>query len=165
VDNVSGQIMRIGMRVSVIEHLDGIETLVPNSFLLDNRVDNWTFGKTAIRGSVEVGVAYRSSTREVSRALLSVADKHGQVHDRPEPGVRFENFDDNAKIFKLLFWVDPSKTQRERLASDLRFMIDKVLNEAGITISFPQRDIHFDSGQPLQVEVSLPSEERPMTKS
>jgi potassium efflux system protein len=165
VDNVSGQIMRIGMRVSVIEHLDGIETLVPNSFLLDNRVDNWTFGKTAIRGSVEVGVAYRSSTREVSRALLSVANKHGQVHDRPEPEVRFENFGDNAKIFKLLFWVDPSKTQRERLASDLRFMIDKVLNEAGITISFPQRDIHFDSGQPLQVEVSSPSEERPMTKS
>jgi len=158
VDNVTGQIKRIGMRVSVIEHLDGIETLVPNSFLLDNRVDNWTFGKTAIRGSVEVGVAYDSSTREVSRALLSVAHKHGQVHDRPEPEVRFENFGDNAKVFRLLFWVNPTKTQRNRLASDLRFMIDKALKEAGITVSFPQRDIHFDSERPLQVEVSSPSD-------
>jgi hypothetical protein len=61
VDNVTGQIQRIGMRASVIEHFDGIETLVPNSALLDNRVDNWTFGKTAIRGSVKVGVAYGSS--------------------------------------------------------------------------------------------------------
>ena len=54
VDNVTGRILRIGMRASVIEHFDGIETLVPNSVLLDNRVDNWTFGKTAIRGSITV---------------------------------------------------------------------------------------------------------------
>ena len=158
VDNVTGQIKRIGMRVSVIEHFDGIETLVPNSYLLDNCVDNWTFGKTAIRGSVKVGVAYGSSTREVSRALLSVAVAHGQVHDRPEPEVRFEDFGDNSKVFQLLFWIDPTKTQRERLASDLRYMIDKALQEAGITVAFPQRDIHFDSTQPLQVEVASPKD-------
>jgi small-conductance mechanosensitive channel len=157
VDNVTGQIKRIGMRVSVIEHFDGIETLVPNSFLLDNRVDNWTFGKTAIRGSVEVGVAYGCSTREVSRTLMNVANAHGQVLDRPEPEVRFQSFGDSSQLFRLLFWVDPIATQRERLASDLRFMISKGLSEAGITISFPQRDIHFDAEQPLQVEVSLPT--------
>jgi small-conductance mechanosensitive channel len=33
-------------------------------------------------------------------------------------------------------------------------MMDKALNEAGITVSFPQRDIHLDSSQPLQIEVS-----------
>jgi potassium efflux system protein len=88
--------------------------------------------------------------------LLSVAVAHGQVHDRPEPEVRFEDFGDSAKVFQLLFWIDPTKTQRERLASDLRFMIDKALHEAGITVAFPQRDIHFDSTQPLQIELATP---------
>jgi small-conductance mechanosensitive channel len=157
VDGVTGQIKRIGMRVSVIEHFDGIETLVPNSYLLDNRVENWTFGKTAIRGSVDVGVAYGCSTREVARTLMNVAQSHGQVLDRPEPEVRFQNFGDSSQLFRLLFWVDPIATQRERLASDLRYMISNGLSDAGITVSFPQRDVHFDTAQPLQVEVSLPS--------
>jgi len=37
-------------------------------------------------------------------------------------------------------------------------MMEKALNEAGITISFPQRYIHFDSSKPLQIEVSTPSD-------
>jgi potassium efflux system protein len=86
--------------------------------------------------------------------LLAVAVKHGQILDRPEPEIRFEEFGDSTLVFKVLYWVDATKTQRERLDSDLRFMVEKALNEAGITLAFPQRDIHFDSSQPLQVEVS-----------
>jgi small-conductance mechanosensitive channel len=61
-------------------------------------------------------------------------------------------------VFQVLYWVDASKSRRERVASDLRFMMDKALNEAGITVSFPQRDIHLDSSQPLQIEVSSSSD-------
>ena len=159
VDDVTGRILRIGMRASVIEHFDGVETLIPNSVLLDNRVNNWTFGKTAIRGSVSVGVAYGSPTREVSRTLLAAATKHGQVLDRPEPEVRFEDFGDSSLIFRLLYWVDATQTQRERLDSDLRFMIERALNEVGITLAFPQRDIHFDTAQPLKVEFASSPEQ------
>jgi small-conductance mechanosensitive channel len=154
VDDVTGRILRIGMRASVIEHFDGVETLIPNSLLLDSRVNNWTFGKTAIRGSVNVGVAYGSPTREVSRTLLAAATKHGQVLERPEPEVRFEDFGDSSLIFRLLYWVDATQTQRERLDSDLRFMIERALNEVGITLAFPQRDIHFDTARPLKVEIA-----------
>ena len=106
---------------------------------------------------MSVGVAYGSSTREVSRVLLAAATEHGQVLERPEPEVRFAEFGENALVFQLLFWVDATKIQRDRLASDLRFMMEKSLNEAEITISYPQRDIHFDSTQPLQVELASPN--------
>jgi len=33
-------------------------------------------------------------------------------------------------------------------------MIDKAFAEAGIIIAFPQRDIHFDEGRPLRIELS-----------
>jgi len=154
VENINGKIKSIGLRASVIEHFDGVETLVPNSALLEGSVNNWTYGKTALRGSVNVGVAYGSNTREVSRLLLGVAQAHGLVLEHPEPEVRFEDFGDSALVFQLLFWVDASKTQRKRLASDLRFMIAKALAEYEITIPFPQRDIHFDSSLPLRVEFS-----------
>jgi len=159
VEDVNGKIKSIGLRASVIEHFDGVETLIPNSILLEGKVNNWTYGKTALRGSVKVGVTYGSSTRDVSRLLLAIALEHGLVLENPEPEVRFDDFGDNALVFRLLFWVDASKTQRERLASDLRFMIDKALAESGIAVPFPQRDIHFDTSRPLRVEVSAPESE------
>jgi small-conductance mechanosensitive channel len=40
-----------------------------------------------------------------------------------------------------------------RVMSDLRFMIGKRLDEAGIVIAFPQRDVHLDAPRPIRVEV------------
>jgi potassium-dependent mechanosensitive channel len=40
-----------------------------------------------------------------------------------------------------------------QVQSDLRFMLEKRFADAGISIAFPQRDVHVDSSRPLQVEV------------
>ena len=37
--------------------------------------------------------------------------------------------------------------------SELRFEIDRLFNEAGIVISFPQRDVHLDTMKPLEVKM------------
>jgi small-conductance mechanosensitive channel len=156
VEGVIGRIEKIGMRASAIKHFDGIDTLLPNSQLLENRVSNWTYGNTPMRGSIAIGVAYDSSLRDVSRILLAVAREHGLVLEHPEPEVRFEEFGDNALGFRLLFWLDPMKTGRDPLASDLRFMACRALREAGVVIAFPQRDLHFDEDKPLKIELSRP---------
>jgi len=156
VAGITGTIKTIGIRASVIQHFDGIETLVPNSILLENQLTNWTFSNTVIRHFILVGVAYGSPTREVARLLLAVAAEHGLVKKDPAPEVRFDDFAENSLTFSLLFWFDTNKTGRGTLASDLRFMIDKAFEEAGIVISYPQRDIHFDAEKPLRVELSRP---------
>jgi len=153
VDTIMGNIIRIGLRASVIRHFDGTDTLVPNSSLLENRVSNWTFADNTMRDQISVGVAYGSSSREVSRALLAVAESHGQVLKKPEPTVQFEEFGDNSLKFELLYWFDAMRVRAEPLASDLRFMVNRALKDLGIVVAFPQRDIHFDS-QPLRVELT-----------
>jgi small-conductance mechanosensitive channel len=40
-----------------------------------------------------------------------------------------------------------------QVQSDLRFMLEKRLADAGIAISYPQRDLHLDTARPLQIEV------------
>jgi small-conductance mechanosensitive channel len=157
VGDIIGNILRIGLRATVIRHFDGTDTLVPNSTLLENRVSNWTLSDSAMRGRVEVGVAYGSSKREVTRLLLTVAEEHGLVLKHPEPTVQFDAFGDNALQFSLLYWFDAMRTRRDPLASDLRFMIDRAFAKAGIVIAFPQRDIHIDEREPLRIEVSRPA--------
>ena len=154
VENITGTIKQIGMRASVIHHFDGIDTLVPNSLLLENQLTNWTYSNSIIRHSVTLGVAYGSDAREVTRLLLEVAEHHGLVLKDPAVEVRFDDFGPDALVFILFFWLDSKKIGRFQLASDLRYMIDKAFTEAGIVIAFPQRDIHFDADKPLRIELA-----------
>lgn len=157
VNGINGRIQNIGLRASRIEHFDGIDSLVPNSYLLENSLTNWTFSNTILRHNITVGVAYGSDTRRVSHILLGTASEHGLVLDKPAPEVRFSDFGDSSLVFNLFFWFDSAKVGRDTLASDLRHMIGKSLSEAGISISFPQRDLHFDPSIPLRVEVTKKS--------
>ena len=42
------------------------------------------------------------------------------------------------------------------VGSDLRFMIEKRLTDAGISIAFPQREIHLSADKPLRVSMQPP---------
>jgi small-conductance mechanosensitive channel len=148
VDGVTGKIRSIGLRASVIDHGNGIDTLIPNSDLLENQVTNWTFTNTLLRHSVLIAVDHGSPTREVAHCLLAVGADHGLVLDSPEPEVRFEEMSDKALLFRLIYWFDLKRVSRDSLASDLRFMISKSLAEAGIALA---------GVNPLRVEIAPPA--------
>jgi potassium efflux system protein len=42
------------------------------------------------------------------------------------------------------------------VCSDVRFRIDRLFREAGISIAYPQRDIHLDTLSPIQVSLVEP---------
>jgi len=76
------------------------------------------------------------------------------VLPNPPPQVLFEDFGDSAQVLTLYFWVELSdKVNAPQVASDLRFIIDKRLAEAGIVVAFPQRELRFDAARPIKVEV------------
>ena len=153
VDGVQGVVTAVDVRSTTVRQFDGIETMVPNSLLLENKVTNWTGESPTMRRVVKVGVAYGSPTRQVADILSQAAAEHGLVLKDPSPFVIFEDFGDNALVFALYFWVDLAKSNGMQVQSDLRFMLEKRFAEAGISIAFPQRDVHVDSSRPLQVEV------------
>jgi potassium efflux system protein len=47
------------------------------------------------------------------------------------------------------------------VASDLRFMIERLFREAGIVIAYPQRDVHLGQTGPLEVVVKVAGEQTP----
>jgi small-conductance mechanosensitive channel len=145
IDSVTGRIRSIGMRASIITHGNGIDTIIPNSNLLENQVTNWTLSDSLLRHSVTVGVDYASPTREVSHALLAVAQEHGLVLKNPAPEVCFEDFGEKALVFRLLFWFDTSKVSADTISSDLRYMIGNAFADAGLIISCPHHRAQSNS--------------------
>ncbi|HEX6017453.1 MAG TPA: mechanosensitive ion channel domain-containing protein [Burkholderiaceae bacterium] len=155
IDGFSGTVAEINLRSSTIAGYDGVDAIVPNSTLLESRVSNWTMGNRRVRRVVRVGVAYGSPTRQVADLIRACAERHGEVLKQPPPQVLLEDFGDNALTFALFIWIDiRSGAGGPAITSDLRFMIEAALADAGISIAFPQRDIHLDTTRPLQVRIA-----------
>jgi potassium efflux system protein len=155
VDGITGTVTEVNLRSSTVHGFEGVEAILPNSMLLENRVTNWTRSDRKVRRTVKVGVAYGSPAREVASILKECAERHGLVLKAPEPLVLFDDFGDSALVFTLYFWIELNPgISGAVIMSDLRFMIEKRLAESGIALPYPQRDVHLDASRPLQVEVT-----------
>lgn len=148
-----GKLVDVGIRSSVLQLWDNTETLIPNSALLENSVTNWTYSNRKVRFTISVGVDYQSDTRRVVAVLTEITKRHGLVEKDPEPQILFVDFGESVLMFEVRFWVDVIKTNAAQVSSDLRQMIAVSFAEQGIVIAFPQRSVHLDGGQPLQVQV------------
>jgi small-conductance mechanosensitive channel len=148
-----GVVTEIGLRASVLQLWDGIETLIPNSSLLEGNVSNWTYSSRKVRFTVSVGAAYGSDTRRVLQLLAEAAERHGVVEKDPKPQALFTDFGESALIFELRYWVDVIKANSAQVGSDLRQMIAGTFAENGIVIAYPQRDLHLEVTRPVAVEI------------
>lgn len=155
VDGVVGTVTEVNTRSSVIRSPDDVETMIPNSMFLENRVTNWTLTSSRVRRALRVGVAYGTDPRAVMDILTESAARHGLICREPAPFAIFEDFGENALIFCLYFWVDMRGPANSIVvASDLRMMIEKRLAETGIGVPYPQRDMHLTTDRPIRVEIS-----------
>ncbi|MEZ6243178.1 MAG: mechanosensitive ion channel [Phycisphaerales bacterium] len=155
VGGMMGVVQKIGARSTTVQGYDGKTIVIPNSTLLEQAVTNYDRPDEMYRSQIAVGVAYGSDTKAVRDLLERAGDEHKRVLDNPSRVVLFKEFGDNALAFELHCWIRPSSVQeRYEIESDLRFRIDELCREAGVTIAFPQRDVHLDTLAPLEVRVT-----------
>ena len=157
IDNVRGRVTSIGIRFSTIHNSDGIDTLIPNSELVERKLTNWTFSNPDVRREIRVGVAYGADPVQVKNLMQCAAKEHPDVMSTPEPMVVLDDLGDNAMIFTLRYWIRiENGTDGRRVDSDLRCEMLEKLNGAGIAVPFPQRDIRLSATEPLPVSVVGP---------
>lgn len=162
VDGIVGTVVEVNTRSSIIKSADDVETMIPNSVFLENRVTNWTLTSGHMRRSIRVGVAYGTDPQRVMEILTDVAGRHGLVLKHPAPYAIFEDFGDNALVFTLFFWINiGGGTNGIIVASDLRLMIEKRFAENKIGVPFPQREMHLTTDKPIQVQLTPPPEAKP----
>jgi small-conductance mechanosensitive channel len=83
----------------------------------------------------------------------------------PEPQVVLEEFAADSLVFAIFFWIDLRvKPGGATVASDLRFMIERRLGEAGISLASPQQTFQLQADTPLRVQMDsggLTEEQKP----
>lgn len=145
VDKYIGRISHIGLRTSTIITRDGTNIIVPNHKFITDNVLNWSNAEQMMRFKISIGVAYGSDVQLVSGLLRDAAVEHPDVIDNTAEHplvIRLVEFADSSLDFELLFWT-AKKFAVEDVKSELRFMVLGKLNKHGVSIPFPQRDLHI----------------------
>lgn len=139
-----GTVKSMGIRSSNVRTFDGAEVVVPNANLISNEVINWTLSDRKRRIEIISGVAYGSDVHKVQKLLFEVLAKHPDILKDPEPLVLFNDLGESSLDFRLLFWTE-NFDNWIIIKSEIIFLIHDTLYREGISIPFPQRDLHIIS--------------------
>ena len=144
VGTLSGEVMHIGIRASIVRTEQGAEVVVPNGELVSKEVVNWTRSDRQRRYDIDVDVAPDSDPERVMRVLAEAAGDVPDIMTSPAPRVMFKGFSGSALNFTLLAWV-PTVDVELQVQNALRVAILRQFAAAGIVIRFPGFDLHVQA--------------------
>jgi small-conductance mechanosensitive channel len=154
----AGTVTSIGTRCSQLRRADGVEILIPNSIILQGTVVNWTLTDSHVRQEILVGISYTSPVEKALEIIAHIAKSHPDVLKNGDTNVFFHDFGADSIVLRLLYWVDKQVIgTANRVPSELRLSIYNALSAAGISLAFPQRDIHLATATPISVQVLPPA--------
>jgi small-conductance mechanosensitive channel len=152
VDNRTIQVEQVGVRATIARTRDDERIIIPNSILVQSVVANYTLADSYYRVRSSVGVTYGSDMRQVREVLERAAAHVGGRSHEHDPVVLLKEFADSSVVWEVSVWTgDPWRSPR--LRSDLNESIWWALKDEGITIAFPQLDLHFPEGVPQPAAV------------
>ena len=143
---VEGRIVRVrelGIRATIARGLNEEDLIIPNSVLVQSTVRNYTLRDALYRIDADVGVVYGSDMKQVREVLEAAADGIEWRSKENDPAVFMREFGASSVNFMVsVFTENPWNLRQQRSA--LNEAIWWALKDAGITIAFPQLDVHFD---------------------
>lgn len=148
-DGVRGKVVDINYQTTLVETLFGTQVAFLNASLFSKSFTNLTRNNAYELTIIKVGVAYGTDFQKVREALekglevLKTKDKYGRDIVEPTYGhyIRFDDFGDSSVNVAVRQYVLVSEQIEYRY--QCKELIYKILKENGITIPFPQRDVHL----------------------
>lgn len=141
-NSIQGDVVEIQVFCTVVLTLDNIRTIVPNGELAGNVIRNLTH-EDHRRVDISVGISYSNNVEIAREALLEVGKKHKLVLNTPVPFVGVLGYGDNSIDLTFRVWCEPKHYWD--VFFEVNEQVKPALDKAGISIPFPQRDLHLKS--------------------
>ncbi|ARU57951.1 mechanosensitive ion channel family protein [Oleiphilus messinensis] len=148
-DGSVGVVTELNMRSTTLETFDGKDIVVPNEKFITSTFTNWTHKNTKQRYRVDFSVAYRTNVREMVELVKAAVATHPQVISgdhipfEERPDCEIDSFGDSGINMFVEFWMEGIDDGRNRVGGDLLLIILETLQENGIEIPFPQREVRI----------------------
>ncbi|MDW3221305.1 MAG: mechanosensitive ion channel family protein [Paracoccaceae bacterium] len=142
VGGVSGTVKSVSVVATTVVTPDNQVIVIPNKNVWGNVITNVTASDTR-RVDMVFGISYEDSIPEALSVIERVVAQHPATLDTPEPTIRVHQLADSSVNFICRPWA---KTEDYwSVYWDLTHQMKEAFDEAGISIPFPQQDIHVKS--------------------
>ncbi|MDR2740941.1 MAG: mechanosensitive ion channel [Treponema sp.] len=136
----SGTVKDINLFTTILETPEGIYVSAPNSSIWGTPLKNYTRNGRR-RMDIPVSISYSDSIDAAFQVIREIIDAESRFLKDPEPQIVVQSYGDNSITILLRAWA-PIDVYWTIYWEKMRSIKEEV-EKAGLTIPFPQRDIHL----------------------
>ncbi|WP_461257093.1 mechanosensitive ion channel family protein [Treponema sp. R80B11-R83G3] len=142
----SGTVKEINLFTTILETPDGIFISAPNSSIWGSPLKNYSRnGKR--RMELSVGIAYSDSVDAAFQVMKDIINAESRFLKDPAPEVFLQSLEDNSVKITIRAWA--ANQDYWTIYWKMNKTIKSKIEEAGLHIPFPQRDIHIIKEEPM----------------
>ncbi|NNG14676.1 MAG: mechanosensitive ion channel, partial [Gammaproteobacteria bacterium] len=108
-----------------------------------SEVTNWSYSDRHVRIKVPEQISYEDDPELAMQVMLDACKVSDRVLSEPGAQARMLSFGDNGINLELRLWLEDPEEGVGSVKSDINMAIWRGFKEKGITIPYPQRDIHM----------------------
>lgn len=153
VGDTYGWISSLGARYASVITRDGKEHLIPNENLITQEVINWSFTDNKVRLHVPIGISYEADVRKAICLCVEAAQEVRRVLKSPPPICLLYGFGESSVDLELRMWISDPEDGTSNVRSEVLLLIWDKFHAEGITIPFPQRDLHLKPDSEIGVHL------------
>ena len=142
---VRGRVSSMSLVNTTFMTLDNQRLVVPNNMIWQSVITNVTAQRTR-RVDLLFGISYGDDIEKAEKVLWDILEKNEAVLDDPEPLVKVHELGESSVNIAVRPWVKTSNYWDTywALTREVKLRFDK----EGISIPFPQRDVHIFEQKP-----------------
>lgn len=137
---VSGSVVEITLFYTKLDTFGNQRVVIPNGQLSNDNITNYSFNGTR-RENLSFGISYDDDIKKAKEVLTNMVKEQKDILEDPAPQVIVAELGDNSVNFSVRYFAPNS------VFWDLHwYMIEEGkirLEEAGMTIPYPQRDVYL----------------------
>ncbi|MFX0544301.1 mechanosensitive ion channel domain-containing protein [Roseovarius sp. S1116L3] len=145
VADYQGIVQNLNMRTTVLLTLDGNHVQIPNAIVYKSIIENFSTAPNR-RSEFSVGIGYDDSVLEAQEVIAEALRSHPAVLDDPEPSALVDELGASTVNIRVQYWFDGKSYSIFKVRSALMRQVKLALQNAGISMPDPSREIIFPNG-------------------
>ena len=137
---VTGKVEQITIFTTIINTPDNQRVIVPNGAITSDVITNVNANPTR-RVDMVFGIGYDDDIAQAKKILVELLDADSRVLKDPAPAVAVSELADSSVNFIVRPWVKSEDYWGVYL--DMHEKVKVTFDEAGISIPYPQQDLHL----------------------
>lgn len=140
VNGISGSVKDISMFYTKLNTFGNQLAIIPNGELSNENIINYS-AEDKRRDAITIGISYNSNIKVAKDTLMGLLKEQENILEDPAPAVVVTELADSSVNLSVRFWA-----KNEFFWDCHWYTIEEAktrLEAAGISIPFPQRDVHF----------------------